>query len=37
MLLANPSSHWLWAESALNVALTGVAWVVANSLARRTG
>ena len=34
MLLADPSSHMNWSESALNLALTGVAWVVADSLAR---
>jgi hypothetical protein len=34
MLLANPSSHWIWAENALNLAVIGVAWVVADSLAR---
>ena len=34
MLLADPSSHWIWAENALNVALTGAAWVVADSFAR---
>lgn len=33
-LLADPSSHWNWAENALNLALTGAAWVVADSLAR---
>jgi uncharacterized membrane protein YphA (DoxX/SURF4 family) len=33
MLLANPSSHWIWSENALNLTLTGVAWVVADSLA----
>lgn len=32
-LLADPS-HWNWTESALNLALIGVAWVVADSLAR---
>jgi uncharacterized membrane protein YphA (DoxX/SURF4 family) len=35
MLLADPSSHANWAESALNLALIGAAWVVADSLARR--
>ena len=34
MLLADPSSHWIWSENALNLALIGVAWVVADSLAR---
>jgi uncharacterized membrane protein YphA (DoxX/SURF4 family) len=34
MLLANPSSHWIWSENALNLALIGAAWVVADSLAR---
>jgi uncharacterized membrane protein YphA (DoxX/SURF4 family) len=33
-LLADPS-HWHWAENAINLALTGVAWVVADSLATR--
>lgn len=35
MLLAEPSSRMNWSENALNVALTGAAWVVAGSLARR--
>ncbi|HTD12303.1 MAG TPA: DoxX family protein [Steroidobacteraceae bacterium] len=35
MLLADPSNHWIWNENAMNVALTGAAWVVADSLARR--
>lgn len=34
MLLADPSRHFLWTENAANLALTGVAWVVADSLAR---
>jgi uncharacterized membrane protein YphA (DoxX/SURF4 family) len=33
-LLADPSSHWNWAENALNLALIGAAWVVADSFAR---
>ena len=33
MLLADPSSHTNWSENALNLALTGAAWVVADSLA----
>jgi uncharacterized membrane protein len=32
MLVANPSSHWNWTESALNLALTGASWVVADWL-----
>ncbi|NYF53525.1 hypothetical protein [Tunturiibacter gelidoferens] len=34
MLVADPSSHFNWTESALNLALTGAAWVVADSLAQ---
>ena len=34
MLLAGPPSHFIWSENAVNIALTGVAWVVADSLAR---
>ncbi len=34
MVLAYPSSHWNWAEGAITLALTGAAWVVADSLAR---
>jgi uncharacterized membrane protein len=33
MLVADPSSHWNWTESALNLALIGAAWVVTDSLA----
>jgi uncharacterized membrane protein YphA (DoxX/SURF4 family) len=32
MLLADSSSHFNWSENALNLALVGVAWVVADSL-----
>jgi len=35
MLIGDPSSHWIWSENALNLALIGAAWVVADSLARR--
>ena len=35
MLLADPSSVGIWSENAANLAFTGVAWVVADSLARR--
>jgi uncharacterized membrane protein YphA (DoxX/SURF4 family) len=34
MLLADHSSHMNWTESAVNLAVIGVAWVVADSLAR---
>src|SRR6202790_1815987 len=34
ILLADPSSHMNWSENALNLALIGAAWVVADSLAR---
>jgi len=34
MLIADPSSHFNWTESALNLALTGAVWVVADSLAQ---
>jgi uncharacterized membrane protein YphA (DoxX/SURF4 family) len=34
MLLAGASSHTNWSENALNLALIGAAWVVADSLAR---
>ena len=35
MLWAAPSSHWIWTENATNLALTGAAWVVTDSLTRR--
>ena len=34
MLLADHSSHYNWTESAVNLAVIGAAWVVADSLAR---
>jgi uncharacterized membrane protein len=33
MLLADHANHFIWTENAVNIALTGVAWVVADSLA----
>ena len=36
LLLADHTSHENWAENAENIALVGVAWVVADSLAGRT-
>ncbi len=36
MLVADHSSRLIWSENALNIALIGVAWVVADSLARST-
>lgn len=33
MLLAHPSDRMVWTENAINLALTGAAWVVAQSLA----
>jgi len=35
MLMADRASHMNWTENAINLALTGVAWVVADSLSRR--
>jgi uncharacterized membrane protein len=34
MLIAEPANHFTWSENVLNVILTGVAWIVADSLAR---
>jgi uncharacterized membrane protein len=34
MLVADHASHWNWTESAVNLAVVGAAWVVADSLAR---
>ncbi|MBW8813853.1 MAG: DoxX family membrane protein [Caulobacterales bacterium] len=34
MLIADPSNQGVWTENAANLAYTGVAWVVADSLAR---
>ena len=34
ILLADRSSHWNWTESAVNLAVVGAAWVVADSLPR---
>lgn len=35
MLVADPSNHWIWNENAVNIALIGAAWVVADSLRPR--
>jgi uncharacterized membrane protein YphA (DoxX/SURF4 family) len=35
MLFGQPTDHFIWSENAENIALIGVAWVVADSLARR--
>jgi len=37
MLVTDPSSHWNWTESTLNLALIGASWVVADSLEGRGG
>jgi uncharacterized membrane protein len=34
-LFADPSRHWFWNENAVNLALIGAAWVVADSLGGR--
>jgi uncharacterized membrane protein YphA (DoxX/SURF4 family) len=34
MVMADSSSHFNWSENALNVILTGIAWVVADSLSK---
>lgn len=31
MLFADPSSQWIWGENAVNIAMAGAAWVVADS------
>jgi uncharacterized membrane protein len=33
MLFGKPGDHFIWSENALNLILTGVAWIVADSLA----
>jgi len=37
MLLADHANHMNWTESVVNLAVTGAAWVVADSLARPSG
>jgi uncharacterized membrane protein len=34
LAIADPHNHWIWNENAVNLALIGAAWVVADSLAR---
>jgi len=36
ILLADHKSHWNWTESAVNLAVVGAAWVLADTLARPT-
>jgi uncharacterized membrane protein len=36
LVLGDPSSQWIWSENAVNIALIGTAWVVADSLAPRS-
>ena len=35
MVIATPGDHWIWNENAVNLALIGAAWVVADSLKPR--
>ena len=35
MLAPDPASHWIWSENAVDFALVGAAWVVADSLPAR--
>jgi hypothetical protein len=37
VLLANPSNYWIWSENATNIAVTGAAWIVADSLVFKRG
>ncbi|HEY2906939.1 MAG TPA: hypothetical protein VGJ29_13645 [Vicinamibacterales bacterium] len=37
MLVADPPNHMIWSENAVNLAVMGAAWAVADSLARRSG
>jgi len=34
MLWTDPANHWIWTENAVNLALIGAAWTVADSLTR---
>ena len=36
MLLANPANHFEWCENAINLALAGAAWVIADSFGKTT-
>lgn len=36
ILMAHPDKHWNWEENALNLALLGAAWVIADSLAGKS-
>ena len=35
MLIGDPSNHWFWNENAVNVALVGAAWAVADSFGKK--
>ena len=35
LFFGDPHNHFFWSENALNIALIGTAWIVADSLARR--
>jgi uncharacterized membrane protein len=37
MVIADPGNHWIWNENAVNLALIGAAWVVADSFVKPRG
>ncbi|MGZ3298355.1 MAG: hypothetical protein ACXU8O_05035 [Asticcacaulis sp.] len=36
MLIADPSNHYIWSENATNLALTGAAWIIADTMATKS-